>query len=351
MNNLEVDYIKSKNYIEYSFALPILSIFYEDWSVENSNDLVLDTSIIDKIADILNIKFDRIRIEENYWAETNNVEVFHGENIENFLFFDLGIDPYDQCNMVVLGVRLERKYEKEIFDLMLSLYHRSQGPCSNLQVDYFNQSLYRTVFNENFYFYKDKKYENQKLIHHYAEIEPANVIYEMVHLENKCVISKYEISDKRRNKAKFHTYKANLSFTNLDDLLDFLKVEYDENLDIQKTKKVLINPLFHYFEWNWKEYKLPNFNVSPYNFSYCEGKIIDWEEGKYLFYKENERYIFKIYEKEEQSREIILTSKQIKEWKTKKIEFAEQFYLQQSQPKPEKSLNIFQRFIQKIKNN
>ena len=78
-------------------------------------------------------------------------------------------DQYDQCDMVFLGVRLNRIYEKRIFELMLALYFKTKGPCSNFQIDFFNQSLYRIVFDEDYYFYKQEKYKNRELIHYHLD--------------------------------------------------------------------------------------------------------------------------------------------------------------------------------------
>lgn len=154
--------------IEYSFTLPIQAIFYQKWDVESIDNLKVDTSIIDRIAKLLDVRYNRHLIEDNYWKETNNVEVFHGKDVNDFLFFDLVIDPYDQCNMVFFGVGLDRKYEKQILDLMLELYYKSGGPCSDLTIDYFNKSLHHVVLSEDFYFYKSKIYEGRKLIHHFS---------------------------------------------------------------------------------------------------------------------------------------------------------------------------------------
>ena len=163
---LEFDYKKTKNYIEYSFLLPINSLFYKKWDVENVDELENDDEVISELTDILKISFNKEIVENNYWNEKNTVEVFHGNNPENFIYFDLIIDPYDQCNMIFFGVRLERIYENRIFELMLKLYFETNGPCSNLEIDFFNQTLYHIVFSEEFYFYKQEKYNGRKLIHH-----------------------------------------------------------------------------------------------------------------------------------------------------------------------------------------
>mgnify|MGYP003605366693 CR=1 FL=1 len=161
--NMNIDYIKSLNYVEYSFSLPINSVFYEKWDEDN---LVINDKIINEIASILQVKLNKVIIENSFWNETNNVEVFHGNDSENFIFFDLIRDEFDQCDMCFLGVRLNKKFEKIIFDLMLSLYYKTKGPCSNLEIDFYNQSLFRMVFNEDFYFYKNEKNKMRKLNHH-----------------------------------------------------------------------------------------------------------------------------------------------------------------------------------------
>lgn len=288
-----------------------------------------------------------------------------------FIPFESDYVLYDYKKNVFSGI----KFHQSTYAFMLSRFYK----------DFFvaiseREIIIKNLLTDNYYRIKSKEnevYKNAELLNNHqirltirtiekkgfyintlserTEIldfinETKEISFDIIYTEGKCLISKNEVEDWRIWQDKFYFYKTNLPFSDFEDLYDFFKVDYDRRLDFQKNKEVLRNPLYVDFEWVWKEDETLDFKPLSFNFLHLEGEIIDWEEGKYLFYKKNEQYIFKIYENE-QFREIILTSKQIKEFKTKKIEFAPQFYHQQNQPKPEKPLTIFQWFIQKIKNN
>lgn len=289
-----------------------------------------------------------------------------------FIPFESDYVLYDYEKNTFSGI----KFHQSTYGFMLSCFYKDFFVAVSAR-----EIIIKNLLNDNYYRIKGKEnevYKNVELLNNHqikltiravekkgntvkefserTEIldfatENKEIPFDFIYTEGKCLIIKNKVQDWRAWQDKFYFYKTNLLFSNFEDLYDFLKFEYDRKLDFQKTKEILSNPLYFDFEWDFKEDKTLHFKPLSFNFLHLEGEIIDWEEGKYLFYKENEQYIFKIYEKEEQSREIILTSKQIKEFKIKKTEFASQFYLQQSEPKPEKSLNIFQWFIQKIKNN
>ena len=160
---LEINHKTIYNYVEFSFCLPINDLFYEKWDEAKPRP---DGKEIADVSQILGVTFDKGQIERDYWAETNNVEVYHSNvDKEVFIIFDLIRDPYDQGDMIVIGIRCNRENDEEIRDRLLSLY-KKRDPRSNFTIDYFNQSLYRKVFNSDFYFYKNEKNKNRKINHH-----------------------------------------------------------------------------------------------------------------------------------------------------------------------------------------
>lgn len=163
---LEINHTIIYNYVEFSFCLPIGDLFYEKW---DEDSLKTDGKEIRSISTILNATFDKEEIETNYWDKTNNVEVYHSrDDKEVFIMFDLIRDLYDQCDMIYIGVRCNRRDDNIIRDVLLSLYKKS-SPRSNFGIDYFNQSLYRRIFNSDFYFYKEERNKNRSIIHHNLE--------------------------------------------------------------------------------------------------------------------------------------------------------------------------------------
>ncbi|MFN5416203.1 MAG: hypothetical protein ACK5B9_04040 [Flavobacteriia bacterium] len=150
-------------YVEFSFCLPINDLFYEKW---DDDFLKADGKEIFFVSNTLGIILDKEKIENNYWEETNNVEVFHSsQDIETFIYFDLIRDSYDQCDMVFLGVRCNKKFDNLVRGKLLELYSK-RNPRSNFQIDYFNQTLYRNTFNSDFYFYKLDKNKNRSIFNH-----------------------------------------------------------------------------------------------------------------------------------------------------------------------------------------
>ena len=163
---LEINHKTIYNYVEFSFCLPINDLFYEKWNEDRPKP---DGKEIASIANILKVTFDKGQIEKDYWDQTNNVEVFHSkDDKEVFIMFDLIRDPYDQCDMIYMGIRCSRTDDNEIRDILLSLY-KKRDPRSNFEIDYFNQSLYRQIFNADFYFYKKERNKNRKINHHNLE--------------------------------------------------------------------------------------------------------------------------------------------------------------------------------------
>ncbi len=137
-------------------------MFYEIW---DTIDLKPDGKEIGFITKLLDIKWNKEKIEKDYWDETNEVQVYHSsDDREIFVYFDMIRDPYDQCDMISLGIRCHRDSDNIVRDKLLELYLKS-SPRSNFQIDYFNQSLYMTVFNSDFYFYKREENKNRKLVH------------------------------------------------------------------------------------------------------------------------------------------------------------------------------------------
>jgi len=137
-------------------------LFYEIW---DTIDLKPDGKEIGFITKLLDIKWNKEKIEKDYWDETNEVQVYHSsDDREIFVYFDMIRDPYDQCDMISLGIRCHRDSDNIVRDKLLELYLKS-SPRSNFQIDYFNQSLYMTVFNSDFYFYKREENKNRKLVH------------------------------------------------------------------------------------------------------------------------------------------------------------------------------------------
>lgn len=160
---LEINHPTIYNYVEFSFSLPINDLFYEKW---DANVLKPDGHEINGIADVLAVPINKPQVEKDYWNNTDNVEVYHSDNDrEVFIMFDLIRDPYDQCNMIHLGVRCLRNNDEEIRDRLLHLY-KKRNPRSNFQIDYFNQSIYRKIFGSDFYFYKLEENKNRRINHH-----------------------------------------------------------------------------------------------------------------------------------------------------------------------------------------
>jgi hypothetical protein len=160
---LAINHEMKKNYVEFSFHLPIADLFYERW---DEDPLKRDGKEINSIGDLLHIKIDKAKIEKKFRSQENSVEVFHGTlNIETFIYFDLERDPQDQCMMVHLGVRCSRELDEKVRDKLLELY-KKLTPRSNFEIDYFNQSLYAQVFDSDFHFYGLEKNKGRKLNHH-----------------------------------------------------------------------------------------------------------------------------------------------------------------------------------------
>jgi len=116
---LEINHTTIYNYVEFSFCLPINDLFYEKWDEDKPKP---DGKEITTISTTLNVTFDKEQIEKNYWDKTNNAEVYHSrDDKEVFIMFDLIRDPYDQCDLIYIGVRCNRRYDNEIRDALLSL--------------------------------------------------------------------------------------------------------------------------------------------------------------------------------------------------------------------------------------
>jgi DNA adenine methylase len=163
---LEINYTTIDNYVEFSFCLPINDLFYEKWDEDKPKP---DGKEITSISKTLRATFDQGEIEKDYWGQTNNVEVYHSkDDKEVFIMFYLIRDPYDQCDMIYIGVRCNRRDDIEIRDVLLSLYKKGNAR-SNFEIDYFNQSLYRQIFNSDFYFYKKEQNINRRINHHNLE--------------------------------------------------------------------------------------------------------------------------------------------------------------------------------------
>lgn len=159
---LEINHKTKYKYVEFSFCLPINDLFYE---ICDTIDLKPDGKEIDFITKLLDIKWNKEKVEKDYWDDTNEVQVYHSSvDREIFVYFDMIRDPHDQCDMIFIGIRCHRDSDSIVRDKLLELYLKS-SPRSNFQIDYFNQSLYMTVFNSDFYFYKREENKNWKLVH------------------------------------------------------------------------------------------------------------------------------------------------------------------------------------------
>jgi hypothetical protein len=160
---LAINHETKIDYVEFSFHLPILDLFYERW---DEDPLKPDRKEIDSICDLLQIKIEKEKIEKKFYDQENSVEVFHGiSNSETFIYFGLARDPQDQCMMIHLGVRCNRELDEKVRDKLLELY-KKLTPRSNFEIDYFNQSLYAQVFDSDFHFYGLEKNRERKLNHH-----------------------------------------------------------------------------------------------------------------------------------------------------------------------------------------
>jgi hypothetical protein len=161
---LAINQETKRDYVEFSFHLPIADLFYEKW---DEDPLKPDGKELNFICDLLRIKIEKEKIEEKFWGHENSVEVFHGaKNPETFIYFDLARDPQDQCMMIHLGVRCNRELDEKVRDKLLELY-KKLTPRSNFEIDYFNQSLYAQAFNSDFHFYGLEKNTGRKLNHHH----------------------------------------------------------------------------------------------------------------------------------------------------------------------------------------
>ena len=160
---LEINHKTFYNYVEFSFCLPINDLFYEKWDEDKPKP---DGKEITRVSNTLGATFDKGQIEKDYWNQTNSVEVYHSKgNKEVFIMFDLIRDPYDQCDMISIGIRCDRRDDNEVRDILLALYKKG-NPRSNFEIDYFNRSLYRQIFNSDFYFYKKEENRGRKINHH-----------------------------------------------------------------------------------------------------------------------------------------------------------------------------------------
>jgi hypothetical protein len=160
---LAINQETKRDYVEFSFHLPIGDLFYEKW---DEDLLKQDGKQLNFICDLLQIKIEKEKIEQKFWNQENSVEVFHGlSDIETFIYFDLARDPQDQCMMIRLGVRCNRELDVKVRDKLLELY-KKLTPRSNFEIDYFNQFLYAQVFDSDFHFYGLEKNKGRKLYHH-----------------------------------------------------------------------------------------------------------------------------------------------------------------------------------------
>ena len=72
---------------------------------------------IANISKTLVVTFDNGQIEKDYWDQTNNVDVYHSkDDKEVFIMFDLIRDSHDQCDMIYIGVRCNRRDDNEVRD-------------------------------------------------------------------------------------------------------------------------------------------------------------------------------------------------------------------------------------------
>jgi hypothetical protein len=160
---LVINHETKRDYVEFSFHLPIADLFYDRW---DEDPLKPDGKEINSICDLLHVKIEKEKIEKKFYDQENSAEVYHGiSNSEVFIYFDLSRDPLDQCMMIHLGVRCTCELDEKVRDKLLELY-KKLTPRSNFEIDYFNQSLYAKVFDSSFHFYGLEKNKGRKLNHY-----------------------------------------------------------------------------------------------------------------------------------------------------------------------------------------
>lgn len=133
------------------------------------NEMQVDKRIY-QIAELMTVNLDmEVIIKHQKGDDDRYIDVFHSRsNHEEFIYFDHFKDPTDQNDMVYLAIRVLRSREPKVFPIFKELYLKNSPRC-NLELDYWNQSNYRRVFNSAFYIKKQEVYQNRIVSWHGLE--------------------------------------------------------------------------------------------------------------------------------------------------------------------------------------
>ncbi|WP_282133851.1 hypothetical protein [Cellulophaga baltica] len=134
------------DFVEVEFAMP----FYEMYYPLLDYDCEIDPFELKELCNFLSIKLDTELLFNEYEKtkiEEGNIHIYFSEiNKDIFIYFDLLKDKYDQMDMVIIGVRIKTDDLTKTREILHNLYFKSTTR-SDIQEDYFNQSLWR-VANE-----------------------------------------------------------------------------------------------------------------------------------------------------------------------------------------------------------
>jgi hypothetical protein len=135
-------------YVELEFAMPFYEMYFPDtW---NDNKLAQNPFELIELSAQLNIEIDTEFLFNEYERTQNqkdDIYIFYPSDRKDiFIYFDLRKDKYDQMAMVVVGVRIKTVDKRAAKQILEKLYFKSTTR-SDLQEDYFNQTLFKVATN------------------------------------------------------------------------------------------------------------------------------------------------------------------------------------------------------------
>jgi hypothetical protein len=129
-------------FVEVEFAMP----FYEMYYPVLDYDCDIDPFELNELCDFLSIKINTQLVFNEYEKtkiEEGDINIYFSHLNKNiFLYLDLLKDKYDQMDMIVIGVRIKTIDLEKVRSILHKLYFKSTTR-SDIQEDYFNQSLWR----------------------------------------------------------------------------------------------------------------------------------------------------------------------------------------------------------------
>ena len=163
LENIGIDNNTVNDFIEMSMCLPFYDLLYGFF--ENYQKRIDKEKYIWILSSKYGFNINEENIITNARSDDQVLEIYHSsKNRGSFFCFDHFKEPTDQNDMIKVVVRVLISDFDYVFRIFKTIYMKS-GPRCNLQVDHWNQSYYRKIFNSQFYMKKQKQFETYDIQH------------------------------------------------------------------------------------------------------------------------------------------------------------------------------------------